>query len=109
FAWLLKNPAVPADVLARLKSQLEEKPIRRLKVGDPVRMPNGESRVIQPDDVREGRVVLWPDGAPLPSRLEKVGAHWKVFARPFIAARIASDPRNRQARPKSLSSSRKPG
>jgi len=84
---LLKGPVASPDQLALLKARLEEKPMRRLKAGDPVRMPDGESRVIKPVDVREDRVVLWPAGAPLPSRLENVGGHWKVFAAPFIAAR----------------------
>jgi hypothetical protein len=58
-----------------------------LNAGDPVKMPNGESRIIKPDDVRAGRIVLWAAGEPLPSRLENVEGHWKVFAGAFIAAR----------------------
>jgi hypothetical protein len=87
FDLLLNGPLASPDQLALLKARLEDKPIKRLKAGDPVKMPYGESRVIKPIDVREGRVVLWPAGAPLPSRLENVGGHWKVFADPFIAAR----------------------
>jgi len=87
FDLLLKSPLASPDRLALLKARLEEKPMRRLKEGDPVRMPDGETRVIKPVDVREGRVVLWPAGAPLPSRLENVDGHWKVFADPFIAVR----------------------
>jgi len=87
FDLLLNGPPAPPDQLALWKAKLEEKPMKRLKEGDPVRMADGETRVIKPDDVREGRVVLWPSGAPLPSRLENVGGHWKVFAAPFIAAR----------------------
>jgi hypothetical protein len=87
FDWLLKGPAASPDFLAQLEARLDEKPMRRLKAGDPVRMPDGEARFIKPVDVSEGRVVLWPEGAPLPSRLENVGGHWKVFARPFIASR----------------------
>ncbi len=52
-----------------------------------MKMPDGQNRVIKPGDVREGRVVLWPDGLPIPLRVENVGGHWKVFAAPFIAAR----------------------
>ena len=84
---LLRGPRATADQLARLKARLEEKPMRRLKAGDTVTMPDGERRVIKPNDVRESRVVLWPDGEPLPTRLENVGGHWKVFAATFIAAR----------------------
>lgn len=90
FEWLLKGPLASLELLTRLKAQLEEKPMKRLKAGDPVRMPGRESRVIRPDDVRAGRVVLWPEGVPLPSRLENVNGHWKVFARPFITARKAA-------------------
>ena len=86
FEWLLKGPKAPPDVLARIRAGLEDKPMKRLNAGDRVQMPDGESRVIKPVDVREGRVVLWPAGLPLPSRLDNVGGHWKVFARPFIAA-----------------------
>jgi hypothetical protein len=85
--WLLQGPPASPELLARLKARLEEQPMKRLRAGDPVTMPGGESRVVQPADVREGRVVLWPAGAPLPSRVENVGGHWKVLARPFIAAR----------------------
>jgi hypothetical protein len=84
---LLQGPPASPDRVLQMKAELEDKPMRRLKEGDPVRMPNGESRVIKAVDVREGRVVLWPAGAALPSRLENVGGHWKVYARPFIAAR----------------------
>jgi hypothetical protein len=85
--WLLQGPPASPELLARLKARLEEQPMKRLRAGDPVTMPGGESRVIQPSDVREGRVVLWPAGALLPSRVENVGGHWRVLARPFIAAR----------------------
>jgi len=88
---LLKGTAAPPDQFAKMKAELEEKPMKRLKAGDPVRMPDGETRVIKPDDVREGRIVLWPDGAPVPSRLENVGGHWKVFAAPLIAARKSAE------------------
>ena len=88
--WLLLGPPASPDQVARLKAQLDREPMRRLKAGDPVKMPDGEDRVIKPADVRDGRVVLWPAGAPLPSRVENVGGHWKVFARPFIDARKAA-------------------
>jgi len=87
FDLLLKGPSAQPEQVVLLKARLEETPMKRLRVGDPVKMPDGESRVIKPTDVGEGRVVLWPAGAPLPSRLEEVGGHWKVFAAPFIAAR----------------------
>jgi hypothetical protein len=109
FAWLLRGSPARPDGIARLKARLDEKPMRRLKAGDRVRMPDGESRVIKPVDVREGRVVLWPDGAPLPSRLENVDGHWKVFARPFIAARKLAEVRSQPAQPGASGRPRGPG
>jgi hypothetical protein len=90
--WLLRSQPAAPDLLAGLKARLKEKPMRRLKEGDPVRMPDGEWRAIKPADVRAGRVVLWPDGELLPARVENVDGHWKVFARPFIAARKQANP-----------------
>ena len=74
-----------------------------------VKMPDGETRFIKPIDVREGRVVLWPAGAPLPSRLENVGGHWKVFAAPFIAARKSAEDDRNQVQGESLRHSHAPG
>jgi hypothetical protein len=91
--WLWRGPPSSPDQVARLKTRLDREPMRRLKAGDPVTMPDGEARVIKPADVREGRVVLWPAGAPLPSRVEDVGGHWKVLARPFIDARKKAEAR----------------
>jgi hypothetical protein len=106
--WLLRGRPAPPELLARLRAQLEEGPMKRLKAGDPVRMPGGGTRIIQPDDVREGRVVLWPIGAPLPSRLENVDGHWKIFARPFIAARKSAETRPESLPSKSSASPRAP-
>jgi hypothetical protein len=98
---LVQGPPASPEALARLRAQLEGQPMRRLREGDAVRMPDGESRVIKPADVRAGRVVLWPSGAPLPSRVEEVGGHWKVFARPFIAARKRAEADRQPIRPAS--------
>jgi hypothetical protein len=97
--WLWHGPPSSPDEVARLKAQLDREPMRRLKVGDPVTMPNGKARVIKSADVREGRAVLWPVGAPLPSRVENVGGHWKVFARPFIGAGKAAEARTPRSGP----------
>ncbi len=106
---LLEGPKAAPDQLAISKARLEMKPFRRLKAGDPVRVPNGETLVIKPDDVRDGRVVLWPDGAPLPSRLQNVDGHWKVFARPFITAAKSVLKNSQTAQPNSVDHPRAPG
>jgi hypothetical protein len=87
FDWLLNGRPASTELLERIEARIDKKPMRRLKAGDPVRMPDGETRIIKSVDVGEGRVVLWPDGALLPSRVEVVDGHWKVYARPLIVAR----------------------
>jgi hypothetical protein len=94
---LLTGPNTTPDELDQLKVRLAHAPIKRLKEGDLVKMPNGDTRTIQKEDVRTGRVVLWPTGEALPYRIERVGGshgHWKVFAAPLIAARKNSASRN---------------
>ena len=87
--WLLKGPPAPAtpEAIAEMKAKLERTPFRRLLSGARVRMPGNRNGVIQPSDVRDGRVVLLSQGAPYPARVEKFDGHWKVLARPFIVAR----------------------
>jgi hypothetical protein len=98
FDWLLKGRPAPPELLATMRSQLDRTPFRRLAAGDRVTMPGNRSGVIQPVDVREGRVVLLPRGAPFPTRLERVDGHWKVLARTFIAARKAAEAQRDQSR-----------
>jgi hypothetical protein len=87
FDWLLKGRPAPASFLAEMKKQLDGTPIRRLAAGDRVTMPGNRKGTIQPSDVREGRSVLLPQGAPFPTRLQEENGHWRVFAGPFITAR----------------------
>ncbi|WP_165250235.1 hypothetical protein [Paludisphaera soli] len=87
----LDAPAPPGS-LGALQSRFDRMTFRRLKAGDRVTMPGGRGGTIQPSDVREGRVVLLPEGQRTPTRLELVDGRWKVFARPFIAARGAARP-----------------
>ncbi len=103
FDWLLKDrPATAApEVLAEIKAKLDQTPFRRLKVGDRVKMPGGRVGVIKPADVGGGRVVLLPEGTPLPARLENVGGHWEVFARTFIVARKPAEAERKKAQKRS--------
>jgi len=93
FEWLLKGRPAPltGELLGKMKERLEQTAFHRLKAGDRVQMPGGRAGVIQPADVRDGRVVLRPAGAPFPTRLENVEGHWKVFAGPFIVARQTAE------------------
>jgi hypothetical protein len=91
FDVLLKDRVPPIDpkALGEMRSRLDRTPFRRLHAGDRVRMPDGRVAVIKPADVSIGRIVLQPEGSALPTRLENIGGHWKVFVKPIIAARKA--------------------
>ncbi len=88
-ARLLRRPPASREALARTKARLDQIVMKRLKPGDTARMADGRSRILQPDDIRGGRLVIWPEGASYATELRNVGGHWKVVARPFIAARKA--------------------
>jgi hypothetical protein len=87
FDWLLKGRPASPELLAEMRKQLENAPMRRLVSGDRVTMPGNRSGTIQPSDVRSGRCVLLPSGARSPTRLQQEDGHWKVFAGPYITAR----------------------
>jgi hypothetical protein len=91
FDWLLKGRPATPQVVAEMSMKLGKTSFRRLAAGDRVTMPGNRSGVIQPSDVREGRVVLLPRGAPFPTRLENRDGHWKVFALPFIVLSKTSE------------------
>jgi hypothetical protein len=111
FDWLLKDrpPPQTAGALAKMKAKLEQTPFRRLAAGDRVKMPGGRIGVIKPVDVENGRVVLLPEGAALPARLENVGGHWKVLARTFIAARKSAESAGRRGLSNRPRGTRRPG
>lgn len=96
--WLLKSQPLGRDQLERMKIRLQQMPMKRLKAGDRVKLPGGQIGIVNPADVRKGRVVILPEGAPLPSRVEFLDGHWRVYARPFISARKAAEKKDKQAR-----------
>ena len=78
-------------------AQFAKLPIKRLKEGEKVALPKGKQYVVAASEVGEDRAVLLPQGAPVPTRLQKVDGHWKVAADPFIAARKAADAATKKA------------
>lgn len=82
-------------------AQFDRQPMKRLKEGEKVALPKGKQYVVAAGEVGEDRAVLLPNGAPIPTRLQKLTGHWKVAADPFIAARRSADAARKKARPKS--------
>jgi hypothetical protein len=89
--WLLKGQPVPPEAIKDATAQFARLPIKRLRAGEKVALPKGRQYVVAVNEVAEDRVVLLPQGAPVPTRLWKVESHWKVAADPFIAAGKAAD------------------
>jgi hypothetical protein len=97
FEWLLKGEKPPPEALDEIKAQFAHQPIKRLKAGDRITLPQGQLAVVGANEVGEDRAVLLPEGAPRPSRLRKLDGHWKVSAGGIIAARKAADLARRNA------------
>ncbi len=90
FDWLLRGEAVPADHLEEAKAWTE-RPIRVLRPGDEIILPGNRRTTVAPDEVDPDHAVLWPEGDPVPHRLQRIDGQWRVDARPLIAARKAAD------------------
>jgi hypothetical protein len=100
FDWLLKSQPAPPQVIKDATAQFGRLPMKRLQRGEKVALPQGKQYVVTTSEVGEDRAVLLPQGAPVPTRLQRVAGHWKVAADPFIAARKAADAAKKKPMPK---------
>lgn len=98
--WLLKGQVVPPDAVKEASVFIAKLPIRRMKAGDRFTMPKGKTYAVPASQVGEDKAVLLPEGAPIPTRLQKVKGHWKVEADPIIAGRKAADAARKKAEAK---------
>jgi regulation of enolase protein 1 (concanavalin A-like superfamily) len=97
FEWLLKGEAAPPEAAETIRTHLLQQPIRRLKPGEKLGLPGGRTLTVGPDDVREDRVILIPEGTPIPTRLQKLDGRWRVDPAPVIAGRKAADAARKKA------------
>jgi hypothetical protein len=88
--WLVRGLRPPANAVGMMRTYAMELKTRRLKPGESVAPPEGQPIAVRPEDVTEDRAVLLPEGDLLPIKLRRVEGHWKVDARPIIAARKAA-------------------
>jgi hypothetical protein len=100
--WLLNSQPAPPEVIKDVQGQFDKRPIKRLKQGEKITLPRGNSYEVTAKEVGDDRAVLLPQGAPVPTRLERVAGHWKVNADPFIAARKTADAARKKAAAKPL-------
>ncbi len=97
FEWLMSGPPAPASLLKELQERLALQPFRRLKAGDSITLPSGQPAVIKPEDVGPDQALLLPQGARLPTRLQRIKGHWKVDPSGVIAGRKASESARKSA------------
>jgi uncharacterized protein YkwD len=91
FEWLTRGEKPPAGAVAEMRSAIMGTPIRSLKPGDKVSLPKGRSVTGAAQEVGPADAVIWPEGAPTPFRVKKIGDQWRVDASPMIASRKAAD------------------
>lgn len=90
-SWLARGERPPAEVVEKIRSSVAALRFKRLRPGDQFKLgPQGRVAVVGKAEVTEDRAVLLPEGSPLPTRLQRIDGHWKVDARPIIAARKAA-------------------
>jgi hypothetical protein len=87
---LLRGEVVPKDQISQYREQLVKQPVRRLRAGEVINIPGKGKMMLTNDDVSDVKAVILPDGAPVPTRCQKVEGRWKIDARPIIAARQAA-------------------
>jgi hypothetical protein len=91
FEWLMAGQAAPASLIKELEEKLAQQTFRSLKAGDKFTLPQGQAVVVKAQDVGPDRALLLPEGASLPTRLQKVEGHWKVDASAIIAGCKAAE------------------
>jgi hypothetical protein len=99
--YLLRGQAVPADQIAKIKTQIARQSIRTLKPGEAVTLPSKRKLIIEPYEVTDELAVVMQDGARYPYSVKKVDGHWRVDVTPMIASRKAADAASKKAGKKS--------
>jgi hypothetical protein len=100
FEWLMAGRAAPASMIQELQEKLALQTFRSLKAGDKFTLFQGQEVVVKAGDVGPDRALLVPEGASLPTRLQKVEGHWKVDPSAVIAGRKAAEAARQSAAPK---------
>ncbi len=96
--WLLRGPPPPPEVVEQMRTAAAESKFKRLKPGDPIKLPpQGRAALVRPEEVTEARAMLLPERSRFPIALQKIDGHWKVDARPIVAARKAADAAQKKA------------
>lgn len=86
---LSQGQPAPPEAQAIMRKTLPNT-FSRLKVGDQVKLPNGDAVVVDETHVNEDRIEINAAGAPVPFILARYEGAWKVEPDPLIHARLAA-------------------
>ena len=90
---LLQGQAVPPEAVEGFKAQIASLPVRVLKAGEEVTLPDGRRYKAKPEDVTPERAVVLPQGASFPALSRKVDGRWRIDAAPIIASMKGAAPK----------------
>lgn len=91
FKWLLSGQVVPPEVIEQARKRFESVPIKRLQLGDEVKLPNRRILKVTDEFVGPDRELLQMEGDPLPFRIQRIDGQWRADPRHVIAGRKAAD------------------
>jgi hypothetical protein len=98
---LWKDKPLPIELRARARDAAESTPLRRLKTGDVVALPDGQRYTVKKDLVTDTRVLIMPEGFKLPLVVEQDDVdQWKVNAEALIAERKKISEQEKDRSPK---------
>lgn len=98
--FVLPNPAnpilwqgehAPPEAAAKTREYVTAIPLRRVKVGDRVILPDSNELTVDDSQVNADRVLIMTEDSPIPFILVRSGGTWKVDASPVIAGRQAAE------------------
>ena len=87
---LLEGEKPTAATLARMQLAMTLSPMKRLKVGDEIKLPGGRTLKIDETRVNRTRQSITAMGSPIPFDVQLIEEKWKVNPQPLIAARKAA-------------------
>jgi hypothetical protein len=79
--FLQGRPPAP-EAVKQVQSALAKAKIRRLRPGEQIRLPQGETYVVHPAEVTADRMLLFAEGSKGPAQVRKIDGRWKVYLGP---------------------------
>lgn len=98
---LWQGDEIPAEALTIVKEHLASTPIRRVRVGETITLPSGQSMVVSKNQLHEDRLLLtiqFTDDQTLSLYIVRSQGRWRVDATPIIDSRKSAAKRRSRER-----------